>query len=330
MTARRNHPVATLPGITGIAYAFPAESRSVRELAAAGLIESDAGALERYGFDRVHVAVEETPYEMATVAATRLLERDAIDPASIDVLIHAGTQGVAAFSTPLTPQQAADALHTGDRFKYPGTRLQHELGLDNASVIGIEQLACAGLFGAVRFARALCIAENVNRILCVSAEFFPADLGREAIYNCTSDAACAVLVERDATRNRIVGTTTVTKGYYWDADALRNELIASYFPTARHVIERAVADAGWAPEDVAWILPHNVSARSWEILLGLVRLPNARLWSHNIARDGHTLAGDNFINLADALDAGAIRPGDKLVLFSFGYGAHWSCITVEA
>jgi 3-oxoacyl-[acyl-carrier-protein] synthase-3 len=73
-----------------------------------------------------------------------------------------------------------------------------------------------------------------------------------------------------------------------------------------------------------------VSARSWEILLGLLRLPNARLWTRNIARDGHTLAGDNFINLADAIDAGDVRPGDRVVLFSFGYGAHWSCITVEA
>ena len=319
-----------MPGIAAIAYEFPAEARSVRELAAAGLLESEPGTLERYGFERVHVAVTETPYDLATRAAARLLERDSIDPASIDVLICCGAQGVEAFSTTLSPEQASAALHTGDRFKYPATRLQHELELDNASVFGIEQLACAGLFGAIRLARALCIAEGVERVLCVSSDVFPAELGREAIYNCTSDAACAVLVERGATRNRILGTTSVTKGYYWDADALRNELIASYFPTARHVIDRAVAQAGWAREDVTWILPHNVSARSWEILLGLLRLPNARLWTRNIARDGHTLAGDNFINLADAIEAGDVRTGDRLVLFSFGYGAHWSCITVEA
>ena len=322
--------VGAVPGIAAITYAFPAESRSVRQLAAAGLLESDAGTLERYGFERVHVAVTETPYELALAAGSKLLERHAVDPRSIDVLICCGAQGAEAFSTVMSEAQAAAALHTGDRFKYPATRLQHELELDNATAFGVEQLACAGLFGAVRIARSLCIAEGAERILCVSSDFFPARLGREAIYNCTSDAACAVLVERGAVRNRIVGTTSVTKGYYWDADALRNELIASYFPTARHVIERAVAQAGWAPADVTWILPHNVSARSWEILLGLLRLPNARLWTRNIARDGHTLAGDNFINLADAIEAGDVRPGDRVVLFSFGYGAHWSCITVEA
>ena len=79
-----------------------------------------------------------------------------------------------------------------------------------------------------------------------------------------------------------------------------------------------------------WVIPHNVSLRSWEILLGLLGLPRAQLWSRNIARDGHTLAGDNFINLRDALDSGAVREGDRMLLFSYGYGAHWTGLALEA
>ena len=62
---------------------------------------------------------------------------------------------------------------------------------------------------------------------------FPPDAGREAIYNCTSDAACAVLVDAGsrAQSHRLVGADT--KGYYWECDAMRNEIVASYFPTAR-------------------------------------------------------------------------------------------------
>jgi 3-hydroxy-3-methylglutaryl CoA synthase len=45
---------------------------------------------------------------------------------------------------------------------------------------------------------------------------------------------------------------------------------------------------------------------------------------------GHTLAGDNFINLRDALDAEAVHRGDRLLLFSYGYGAHWTGLAVEA
>ena len=36
-----------------------------------------------------------------------------------------------------------------------------------------------------------------------------------------------------------------TKGYYWHCDAMRNEIVASYFPTARHVIAETLRRAGW-------------------------------------------------------------------------------------
>ena len=317
------------PCIAGITYAFAEEARSVAELGAAGLLASDPAVLEGFGFARAHVAAAESPYQLALTAARRLLEERRIAPESVDVLLYGGTPGPLA-------QQPADVpwdgglLQTTARFKYPAARLQYDLGLERASVLGLDQLACITLFGAVRLARALCVAEGVERVLCVASEFFPAAAGREAIFNCVSDAAVALLVERCGARHRIAGAAHVTKGYYWDCDALRDEIVASYFPTAAHVVQRAIAAAGWTAADVDWVIPHNVSRTSWDILLGLLRLPRARLWAHNIARRGHALAGDNFINLRDALDGGDVRPGEKLVLFAYGYGAHWTALAMEA
>jgi 3-oxoacyl-[acyl-carrier-protein] synthase III len=321
---------ATAPVIAAINYALPAATRSVRELAALGALQSEPGVLERFGFDRVCVAVDETPYELAHRAACALLREQKVDPATVDALIYGGAPGAVAFARPAEASSRAEGLCDARRFEYPATRLQYDLGLTGATVIGLDQVACTTLFAAVRVARALCVAEGLERVLCVSSEFYPAKAGREAITNCTSDAACAVLVDHEGTRNRIVGSATVTKGYYWEADAMRDEVIASYFPTAVHVMRRAVACAGWRPEEVDWIVPHNVSAQSWDILCRLAALPNARLWGDNIARIGHTLAGDNFINLRDALDSRAIAPGDKLLLFSYGYGAHWTGLAIEA
>ena len=318
------------PGIAAVSYAVPARSSSVRELAAAGSLESDPGMLERFGFDRVRVAVDETPYDLACTAARSLLREHDIDPRSIDALFYGGAPGSIAFSRPRDALAGARALCDERRFQYPATRLQFDLGLERASVLGLDQLACTAILGAVRLARALCIAEGLERVLCVSSEFYPSDAGREAITNCTSDAACAVLVERNAARNRIAAGVTVTKGYYWSASAMRDEVMASYFPTAAHVMRRTVAEAGWTAEQVDWVMPHNVSATSWEILFRLAALPNARLFGDNIPRIGHTLAGDNFINLRDALDGGAVRPGDKVLLFAYGYGAHWTGLALEA
>jgi 3-oxoacyl-[acyl-carrier-protein] synthase III len=316
--------------IAGAAYAFPAVSRSLPELAAAGVLESDPALLSAFGFERVRAAEEESPYELAARAATTVLDGAGVPADSVDLLVYGGTPGPLAYEAGAGSAAGAARLRTTDRFLFPGARLHHELGLVNATLVGVDQLACTTLFAAVRVARALCVAEKLDRALCVSAEFSPAEAGREAIYNCTSDAACAVLVERGAGANRVVAARTVTKGYYWDCETRRDEIVASYFPTARHVILRTLDDAGWRTSDVDWVIPHNVSRRSWDVLLGLVGTSNARFWDENIARDGHTLAGDNFINLADALESGRIEAGAKVLLFAYGYGAHWTALALEA
>jgi 3-oxoacyl-[acyl-carrier-protein] synthase-3 len=317
------------PGIRAISYAFPAGLRTLEELERDGLLESSAEMLGRFGFASVHVAERESPFELAETAARKLLEENGIDPLSVDLLIYAGPQGPTAFSTRPSDAECVAGVRTQGRFRYPGTRLQHALGLEAATVFGMDQLACTTLFSAVRVAAALCTAEQIERVLCVSSEFFPADAGREAIFNCTSDAAVALLVERATDKNRVRASAQVTKGFYWDAPALENEIVASYFPTFKHVVEETLRRAGWQRADVDIVVPHNVSRRSWEILLRLVDLPPARLWDRNIPRHGHTLAGDNFINLSDALAAGEARPGDKALLFSYGYGAHWCGLALE-
>ena len=317
------------PGIAGIAYALPARRRSLSELAALGQLESDSSLLRQFGFDGVYVAEEETPYSLALAAATAVLTEQCVPAESIDLLLYCGTSSL-AFAPRGTAADVACRLATTQRFQYPATRLQYDLGFERASTIALDQLACTSLFAAVRLARATIAAGDARRVLCVSAEFFPECAGREAIFNVTADAGCAVIVDDAAQHNRILASAESTKGYYWDADGLRNEIVASYFPTAKHVIDQTLHRAGWSPNDVAWVIPHNVSVRSWEILLGLAGITRSRLWDRNIGRIGHTLAGDNFINLRDATDDGSVRPGDRLLLFSYGYGAHWTALAVEA
>jgi len=317
-------------GIRGVGYAFPAAHPSVRELAAQGRVASDPGLLEGFGFQRVHAALDETPWELACQAARQALDEAGWTASSVELLVYGGVGGATAFVSAPSEQESWASHRTTARFRYPGPRLQHELGLDRAQVLGVDQLACTTLFGAVRVARALCLAEGLGRALCVVADFFPRDAGREAVFNCTSDAAVAVLVERGTALNRILSHVQVTHGLYWDADALRSEMLSAYFPVAKDVIAKTVAGAGWRAEEVDWVLPHNVASRSWRILSALAGLGGARLWTENLARDGHTLAGDNFINLADARASGRVRPGEKLLLFSFGYGAHWTGMALEA
>ena len=42
-----------------------------------------------------------------------------------------------------------------------------------------------------------------------------------------------------------------------------------------------------------------------------------------------TIAADHAINLCDAAKAGKVKPGDYLLLFTFGFGAHWACTILQ-
>ena len=43
----------------------------------------------------------------------------------------------------------------------------------------------------------------------------------------------------------------------------------------------------------------------------------------------HVIAADNWINLRDAAETGRLHHGDKLLLFTFGFGANWACMVLE-
>lgn len=306
--------------ISAISYTLGSESVSVAKLARDGKLTSAPETLQRLGFRRVRLANGESADDLARRATGGLLEKYAVDPRSIDALLYASA----------LPQRGGATRHPIGLFRYEATRLQNELGLDNAMVTAVGQAGCAGLFSAIRVGRALLRSEpSTRRVLCVSSDVLPARSSREILYNAISDGACAVLLERGAGEHRILSCEHVTKGFYWRAKDFRNELIATYFSTAASVIRRALERSGTAAADVRLVLPHNVNRRSWEILLDLVPIPKRRLHMSNLAETAHTIAADPIINLADALERGKLRRGDRALLFTFGFGAHWAAMVVE-
>lgn len=318
-------------GIAGAAYRLPDTVLGLEELHALGSIRSAPATLAGFGFGQAHVAETESALEMAMSAVGRLLAETGVAPEEVGVVLYAGA--LTSSSTLAADPGPSAALHLPeltDLFEYPVSRIQAEFDLTHAAAVGVNQQACASLFSAIRIGRDMLLAEPDLRVaLCVAADRFPTHAPREMIYNVISDAGCAVLLRKDWPHDRILACGHVTKGALWDASAMESEIIAAYFPTARTVITDTLERAGLGIDDVDWIVPHNVSLRSWEILLGLLELPREKLFADNIARVGHTVASDNLLNLRDLLDSGRVRDGDRLLLFTFGYGLNWSCLVVE-
>ena len=319
-------------GIAGVTYRLPRTALLLDELHARGSLRSAPEMLADFGFRQAYVAESESALDLAMGAVGDLLGETGADPEEIGIVLYAGAL-TSSSTLAADPSPDGAALHLSDvmdLFKYPVSRIQAEFGLTRATAVGIDQQACASLFSAIRIGRDMLIAEpHLRAALCVAADRFPTNAPREMIYNVISDAACAALLRKDWRGNRILACGHVTKGAFWDASEMENEIIAACFPTARTVIHETLGRADLTIDDIDWIVPHNVSLRSWEILLGLLGLPREKLFSDNIARVGHTIASDNLLNLRDLLDSGRVREGDRLLLFTFGYGLHWSCMVVE-
>ena len=108
---------------------------------------------------------------LAAQSARQALVESGVGPDEIDMLLWASARASAH-------QHASTAADGGvlDEFCYAASWLQEELGLDRATVSGIAQQGCAGMFATLRLARALLVAEPQRRhVLCVGVDALPAD-----------------------------------------------------------------------------------------------------------------------------------------------------------
>jgi len=285
-------------------------------------LASAPGRLAEFGFDGAWMADDLD--QLALQASQRALNDAQLAPDQIDVLLYA-----AALPQAHQRRSAAPTGSVLDSFCYTASWLQEELGLNRATVSGIAQQGCAGMFSALRMARALLAAEpGLQRILCVGVDGLPPGAGREILYNVISDAACAVVVAREGTRARWLGFHQISSGYYWDVPAKQAEIIAAYFPTGKRVIHGLLQQVGLRPDEIDLVIPTGVNASSWPILVRLCGIAEDRLYQP-LRRFGHTIAADSFLYLEEAARMKRLAPGLRVLLFAFGFGASWSALLLE-
>lgn len=302
-------------GIRSLATALPEAFVPVESLRT----DSPAETLRGFGFSGAWVNGDVS--RLAEAAATKAIGTAGPE---VDVLLWVSALAE-SHEHPSTVR--TDAVLS--RFCYRGSWLQERLGLEHATVSGIAQQGCAGMFSAMRQARALLGAEpQTSNVLCVGADALPAGADREILYNLISDAGCACLLSREHVLYRWVGYHQVSRGYYWDVPAKQSEIIAAYFPTAALTIRGALAKCGLRADDIDLVIPTGVNRSSWPILLRLCGIPEGRLYQPTRSF-GHTIAADSLLMLEEARECGALRPGMKLLLFAYGFGSSWSALILE-
>jgi 3-oxoacyl-[acyl-carrier-protein] synthase III len=90
----------------------------------------------------------------------------------------------------------------------------------------------------------------------------------------------------------------------------------------------AVAKAGWTQDDVDLIIPHQANIRIIEAVAKGLDLPMDKFFV-NVDRYGNTSAASVPIALAEAVNSGRVKPGDKLVFVAFGAGFTSGAVALE-
>lgn len=317
----KNH---NLVGISHLDYQLPKSKYSLNQLEKSSRLISSAKLLSSFGFKECFISDPKLDFFNSLISSSRdLIKSSGLTPAEIDYLIL--YSGYSDYF--LSVEKETDSVL--QIFRYPVSQAQELLGLQNASSFAVSQQGCGGLFSTINIAYSLLNTSNKKSVLSMAYGLLPSMYPREVTYNLISDAVGSMLIQKNSPKNQIIHFYQESKPYYWDSPQRENEIIASYFPVAQRAIQSCLSESGVELSQVRWIVPHNVSLRSWKILSQLIGFPENKVWTKNISRIGHTISCDQIINLSDMEHQNDLRSGDLLLLFTFGFGANWSCVLLK-
>lgn len=302
-----------------LGYALGERRSDVHTAALTGRLRSDPDDLLDAGFKWHHRAAPgTTPYQLGAAAVAQLGE------VAADAIVYACCLPANAGGS-TQPDARGDIKPMLD---FPAARLQADLGLDGAIVVGIDQQACTGMLGSIRMAAALLATEpDWRQVLCVTADRFPAGAVYEQAYNLISDGAAACLVGRQPSRLRLRTVHQISNGGLGRAGD--DETVGLYFGYTHRLVRETLARIGLTPADLDWVVTQNTHRSAWQILSRLLEIDAEKVWAPSLPDVGHVISADVIVNLSELLESGRLHTGDVVALVMAGYGLTWQCAVLE-
>ncbi len=296
---------------------------------------SDQWITDRTGIKERRIAGEgETTSTMSVRAGRQALERARLRPADLDLVVVATC--------------SPDYL-------FPATAciVQSALGAEKAGAFDVEA-ACTGFLSALAVARGLIVSGVHQNALVIGAETLSRLLNWNDRGTCVlfGDGAGAVVVEASNASVGIESTVLHGDGSKGEllmvpAGGVRHPATQQTVDQGQHYItmaggevfklavksmadaaEEAIADAGLGPDDIALVIPHQANLRIIEGVAKRMHFSMDRVFV-NIQRYGNTSAASIPIALCEAVAAGRLRRGDKVLLVAFGGGFTWGASVLE-
>ncbi|MEV7602965.1 ketoacyl-ACP synthase III [Kitasatospora sp. NPDC089797] len=156
----------------------------------------------------------------------------------------------------------------------------------------------------------------------------PGPVERVLAWNLGADGSCKNSLKVLAGGSRMPTTAqTVAQGLHY-AQINGNEIYLNAVRYTVRTIRETLEQAKLQPHEVDHVVPHQANIRIINSVLAHTGIPAERLVT-NLERYGNTASGSIPIALAEALDAGRVRAGDKVLLAGFGAGMTWGSVLLE-
>jgi 3-oxoacyl-[acyl-carrier-protein] synthase-3 len=296
---------------------------------------TDEWIVSRTGIRERRIAEErDSTATLATKAALRALDRTELNPQDLDLVIVATA----------TPEHL-----------FPATAclVQDNLGAVNAGAFDLSA-ACTGFIYAVSMATDSIRSGGIRNALVIGSETLSRfinwqDRGTSILFG---DGAGAFVLQASDEPGGILSSVMRSDGS--GGSLLSIPAGGSLMPATQetlnknqHYIQmngrevfrfasRVMADAtreaadraGLKVEDLDIIVPHQANRRIIESAARGLALPMEK-FVVNLDRYGNTSSASIPIAVAEALDSGRIRPGDRMVLVGFGAGLTWGALAMQ-
>jgi 3-oxoacyl-[acyl-carrier-protein] synthase III len=283
---------------------------------------SDAWIVERTGIRARHIAGEgETTRTLATEAAKRALANAGVDASEIDLI-------VLATSTP------------DNTFPATATLVQHDLGITQGAAFDI-QAVCSGFVYALATADNFIRAGQSKAALVIGAETFSRILDWTDRATCVlfgDGAGAFVLTATDDASRGIIHTKLRADGryndkLYVDGGPSTTKTVGHLRMEGREVFKHAVTnlaaimdetlrEAGVAPSDLDWIVPHQANKRILEGTARKLGITDEKIVV-TVDKHGNTSAASIPLAFDVAMKDGRIKPGHLCLLEAMGGGFTW-------
>jgi 3-oxoacyl-[acyl-carrier-protein] synthase III len=314
--------------VTGTGSYLPGSPVTNADLVGRGIDTSDAWIVERTGIRQRYLAEpNQASSDMALPAAQAALAAAGVSPAELDLIIVAtstpdfvfpstacllqaklGAKGCAAFDIQAVCTGFVYALATADLYIRSG------------------QYRCALVVGAEVFSR---ILDWNDRATCV---LFGDGAGAVVLRASDTPGILATALHADGSQAGILCVPGNVKAGGITGDPMLRMDGQAVFKFAVRVLDevgREVATAAGVPlADVDWWIPHQANVRILTATARKLGISVDRVVM-SVDRHGNTSAASIPLALDEAVRAGKVRQGQRLVLEGVGGGFTWGAILLN-